>query len=83
MAHHTLNQIFRTNAKVSTVSDPFQKDCIESISLRCTKKWFERGFDYDAYIKFKNGNTSGEHHIEGTSLADIFMKAKEFCEHLQ
>lgn len=79
----TLDQIFGKEHRVSTVNDPFQKDCIEGITLRCSKKWFSEGFDYDAYIQFENGNTSGEHHIEGTSLADIFFKAKEFCEGLE
>lgn len=65
------------------INSPFNKECIDGISLRMSRNIFKNNRpEYNAYIYFKNGVTSGEHKLSGESLSDIFLKAEKFVQSL-
>jgi hypothetical protein len=76
-----INNIKETN--ISAISYPFEKDCIESVSIWMQRSLFDRDdLRFSCDIKFKNGNTEGKHSIKGTSFEDCFLQLKAFVENL-
>jgi hypothetical protein len=49
------------NDKLSNIKDPFNEDCIDNIWIQMDRNFFNTNIkEWNACIKFKNGNTSGE-----------------------
>lgn len=68
----------------NNIKNPFTKSSIERITILMYRNIFNwNNITYYAKIEFRNGLTKGEQRIDGTDLADAFIKAKEFCEQLE
>ena len=65
------------------IKDPFTASCIERISLVMSTNSFTKEKEFDAYIKFKNGDTEGNQRIRGTDFSDLFNKTIAFCKTLR
>ena len=84
MSHEIKNA--EETAKIIPIANPFNADCIESIRIHMTKPWFsdENGpkFKFYSVIEFQNGNTKGEHKIDGDTMDDVYLKTKNFVQSL-
>ena len=51
--------------------------------MHMTPKWFkEPGYDFDAEVNFKNGNTEGTQKFVGENFLDLFNQIAEFLKRL-
>jgi len=67
--------------KLSTVTDPFSKDCIKDITVYCREKMFDKGVWYaKGCVQFKRGNTTGSQDFEGDTFDEVVLKIKNFIE---
>jgi hypothetical protein len=84
MTHEITNA--EKTAQITPIANPFNGDCIESIRIHMTKPWFsdENGpkFKFYSVIEFQNGNTKGEHKIDGDTMDDVYLKTKNFVQSL-
>lgn len=65
------------NNTLNLFKDPFKKDKIRYINI-----WLWNDGDINATVKFKNGDTTGEHEIKGTDFADLITKVQNFIDTL-
>lgn len=74
------SELFRINSnnKISPVNNPFSKTCITDVTVCGRKRMFGEDWYFSGIIKFQNGNTSGEHKIEGDSMNDVIRKTDVF-----
>lgn len=84
MAENTLEKIMGPKrTAVSSINDPFKKECLKEISLFAHRSMFSPYyFRFSGSVEFQNGNTKGEQNFEGSSLGDIYNQIYEFCENL-
>lgn len=82
MSHEIKNA--EETAQITPIANPFNADCIESIRINMSKPWFSDGpkFKFYSVIEFQNGNTKGEHRIDGESMDDVYLKTKNFVQSL-
>lgn len=73
----------------SDLNNPFTLDGIDSISIYIRKATlFDKGFVRgewmtEAFIRFKNNNTSGKQELTAHSLSELCNKIQSFCSHLK
>ena len=68
----------------SVVKDPFNSNCIETISMRCERSLFDKNkLIFRGYVEFKNNNTEGKQRFEASNLGELYMKIAEFCKSLE
>lgn len=69
---------------ISTFQDPFKKGCIKKIWFMIGEDIFHEGvIIYECDIKFKSGNTKGEHFIEAEDFPSLIKKAEDFIKSLE
>ena len=75
--------MFSNKKSLSILKDPFNKSCIESVSLRMYKGSFA---PYKVRISgevcFQNGATCGEQKFTADSLEILLIKVKDFIDSL-
>jgi hypothetical protein len=62
----------------SVLSDPFNKNSIESISVTYRQKIFDDGWYAYGFVKFKRGNTTAEQRFEADTFDEISLLIKSF-----
>lgn len=70
-----------SGAQLTDFKDPFGKDCVEGIWFWIRKEWKDR-IVYESQVKFKNGNTKGEHNMNADNFIDLVKKTEEFIKSL-
>lgn len=68
--------------KVSEYKNPFSSDKVDAINFFINKGIFDGKISYKSYIKFKNGNSSGEQKIEASDFNELVKKTDEFIKSL-
>ena len=66
------------------VKNPFTKDNISSISIWMSPNVWDssKGWEFEATVRFKNGDTKGEQKITGKDFEELCVKLSEFCTSL-
>lgn len=72
-----------TKKAVSNFKDPFAKGCIDSIDIEIRNPSFFNKTGYKARIRFKNGDTSGQHDIKGADFPDLINQIEEFVNEIE
>lgn len=68
---------------ITPLQDPFKKKNIDGVSIVMSRSLLNGAPYFWARIKFKNGDTEGEHTIRDcANLADAFEKAQAFVNSL-
>jgi len=68
---------------VSDYKNPFMSDKCERIFMHIRKDIFSEGeIIYEAVVKFKNGNTSGEQQIDASDFPSLVKKVEQFIKSL-
>jgi len=82
----TMLNIFRTEAEkehvIAAYNNPFQKDCVDSITIDIRKRAFLYGKKFSATIRMKNNKTSANHDIGADSFPELLQKIDEFINSL-
>lgn len=77
-----LNLITTDKKTLSALNNPFQKDCVEKISIEIySKKTYGRSVECS--IRFVNGSTTGYHKIEADNLESAIYQIKNLIESLE
>ena len=77
-----LSTIFGEEQKpITTVQNPFKKECIQHIYLSAFK-WYDGKIEIEGKVKFQQGNTKGEQKFTANSFPELFMMIQQFCESL-
>jgi hypothetical protein len=67
--------------KLSTVTDPFSKDCIKDITVYYKEKMFDKGVWYArGSVEFRKGSTTGRQEFDGETFDEVVLKIKNFIE---
>ena len=71
-------------AKITSIANPFNAECIESIRIHMTKPLFSDSpkFKFYSIVEFRNGNTKGEQQINGDSMDEVYLQTKNFVQSL-
>jgi hypothetical protein len=81
-------QLFKTSEQkksfVSTFSNPFKSESVNTIDLRIRNDdfWTNGKTKYTATVRFKNGDTSGNHGLEADDFMSLVQKVEEFLKNL-
>lgn len=70
------------NKSVSPLKDPFEKDCVTSISMRYWKGSFSDDWYFTGTVEFINGNTKGEQKFDCSSPDQLHAEINEFLKTL-
>lgn len=77
-----MKQIGNINNLPEELNNPFNSDCITSISIRTFKRWCSSDWGTFGTVKFEKGNTTGEQEFNGTDLVDVLRKIYTFVNNL-
>ncbi len=70
---------------ISTYQDPFRSDKVESIIFKIEKSMWSSDngkINHRSLIRFKSGNTSGDHKIEADNFPELVEKTESFIRSL-
>lgn len=71
-----------TKKEIGIIKDPFKNQYVTGVRLIMYKGILSDEFEFDAYVEFINGKTSGEQQINGSSMDDIYNKTRDFIKTL-
>lgn len=75
-----LESLRQAENKISELKNPFNKDCIQLVTIWICKTWTPQ---FQSKIKFINGNTTGEQNLEAQDFKSIIKKTEDFIESLK
>ena len=72
----------KNKGTLTDFKDPFSKDKVSGITIFIRKGLFDSALVHEAYVDFKNGNTSGRQEFKASSFADLVNQVDLFIEDL-